>query len=408
MNQIAQIEPGRTDGVPSADEMVARAAALRPMIFDRAAQTEAEGRVSDDVTRRLAEAGIFKMGQPRAFGGYAMPPSAILRVGFELGRGCGSTGWCAIIGAVNAWLASYWPIEAQRDIWDGTPGNLVIGTFVPTGQCEPVEGGYQVRGQWPFASNCDNADWIFVSAPLPPSGEKPADVGWFMVPRDQLRIEADSWRVSGMQGTGSKTLVADDALFVPHHRVLRFSEVVRVATPGSMIDGNITARFGFTTFGAVTLVAPMLGMAQGALDWFGEAMAKKVRTSLKPGGAGLAAQNPFVQARAGAASAAIDAAMALLLADLGPAEAKISAGGVLDTAERIRIRRNIGFAAQQAVHAVNLLFEGAGASATSLDTPIQRYWRDINAAARHASLDVQAINALSGEERFGLTPTGQF
>ena len=80
----------------------------------------------------------------------------------------------------------------------------------------------------------------------------------------------------------------------------------------------------------------------------------------------------------------------------------------LTPAERIRIRRDIGFAAQQAVHAVNLLFEGAGGSATSLDTPIQRFWRDINAAARHASLEVQAIYALYGEERFGLPPVGQF
>lgn len=408
MNQFVHLTPNPSEGAASTDEIVARAAALRPAIAARARQTELDGRISDDTTRLLREAGIFRLGQPRIFGGLAQPPSAMLRVGFELGRACGSTGWCAMIGAVNAWLASYWPIEAQREIWEGTPDNLVIGTFVPTGQCAPVDGGYRVQGRWPFGSNCDNADWVFVSAMLPASGDKPADVGWFMIPREQLSIDHDSWQVSGMQGTGSKTLFSDDPLFVPHHRVIRFLDVAKVSTPGRAIDGNVMADFGFTTFGATTLAAPMLGMAQGALDWFVATMAKKARTSLKPGGAGLVAQNPFVQARVGAASAAIDAAMGLLMSSLGPAEAKILGGGTLDNAERIRIRRDIGFAAQQATYSVNLLFEGAGAAATSLDTPIQRHWRDVNAAARHASLDVQAIYALFGEERFGFPPTGQY
>lgn len=409
MNQFAPTAPFASAADPAiAEEVVARAAALRPLLAERARQTEIDGRVSDDTTRLLAEAGIFALGQPRSFGGTAQPPSVMVRVAFELGRGCGSTAWCASIGAVNAWLASYWPMEAQREIWESNPGNLVIGTFVPTGHCEPVDGGYRVHGRWPFGSNCDSADWMFVSATLPPSGDKPADVGWFMVPAAELAIDHDSWRVSGMQGTGSKTLLADQPLFVPEHRVIRFSDVMKVSTPGRAIEGNTMAHFGFTTFGATTLVAPMLGMAQGALDWFVGAMAKKAKTSLKPGGAGLVAQSPFVQARVGAASAAIDSAMTLLLADLAPVEAKILAGGTLEPAERIRIRRDIGFAAQQAVHAVNLLFEGAGGSATALDTPIQRFWRDINAAARHASLEVQPIYALYGEERFGLPPVGQF
>jgi 3-hydroxy-9,10-secoandrosta-1,3,5(10)-triene-9,17-dione monooxygenase len=121
-----------------------------------------------------------------------------------------------------------------------------------------------------------------------------------------------------------------------------------------------------------------------------------------------AAQSPQAQARAGEAQVKIDAAMTLLLADLEPVEAKVRAGENLSTAERILIRRDIGFAARAATDAVNLLFEGAGAASAAFDTPIQRYWRDINAAARHASLDTQAIYALVGQQCFGLDPKGQF
>lgn len=394
---------------PTLDVLIDRARALRPMLQERANQTERDGRVSDDVTRQLVDAGLYRLGQPKRFGGYELGPTALLQLGFEIGRSCGSTGWCAMIANVNAWLASYWPLEAQEDIWSKQPDNLVTGTFVPTGKCQPTDGGYLIHGRWPFASNCDNSDWLFVSALIPPEETDQAPgVGWFMVPRDALVIEQDSWKVAGMQGTGSKTLVSDQPLFVPLHRTLRFSDVVSGTTAGQALPDNPLASFSFTTWGAVTLVAPLLGMAQGSLDWFVDTMRSKVKSSLKPGAPVTAAQSPHIQHRVGDASARIDSAMALLLADLSPLEKKVWSGEKLSDAERIRIRRDIAFAARQAAQAVSLLFEGAGASSMATDAPIQRHWRDIGAAARHASLDVDAIYQMAGQEQFGMPQTGQF
>lgn len=402
MNIATKIEAA-TD-TPSVDELVGRARALRPLLAERAPETERNRRVSEDTTTLLRDAGLLRLGQPRRFGGYEMPPSAMLRVGFEIGRACGSTSWCTSIANVNAWLASYWPLTAQTAIWGDAPDNLVTGTFVPTGTCNAAVGGYEVQGCWPFASNCDNSAWLFVSAPLP-DGQ---GVGWFMVPREALEIDQDSWHVAGMQGTGSKALIAAAPVFVPAERMIRFAEVVAGTMPGRAIAANAMANHAFTTVGAVTLVAPLLGMAQGALDWFVDAMKAKVKTSLKPGAPVSVAQGTDAQQRVGAASAAIDAAMALLLADLVPFEAQVAAGQTASDSDRIRIRRDIGFAARQATGAVNLLFEGAGATSAALDSPIQRYWRDINAAARHASLDVPAIYAMVGQSRFGLEPKGPF
>jgi len=98
--------------------------------------------------------------------------------------------------------------------------------------------------------------------------------------------------------------------------------------------------------------------------------------------------------------------MTLLLTDLAQAETLVFAGGALDPAQRIRIRRDIGFAARQAVDAVNELCEAAGATSSALDQPIQRFWRDINAGARHVSLDDESIMATAGQQLFGLTPAG--
>jgi 3-hydroxy-9,10-secoandrosta-1,3,5(10)-triene-9,17-dione monooxygenase len=408
MNQILPIAGSAPSAQPTIEELLDRARALRPMLMERADATESARRVSADVTRMMVSAGLYRLGQPRRFGGYEYGPSDMLRLGFEVGRGCGSTGWCAMIANVNAWLAAYWPLAAQEEIWGVDPDCLVTGTFVPTGKCEAAEGGYRIWGQWPFASNCDNSDWLFVSALLPGIEGQPPSVGWFMVPVADITIDQDSWRVAGMQGTGSKTLFVDEPVFVPMHRVIRFTDVERGTTPGQEIADNVMAAFNFATMGATTLVAPLLGTAQAALDWYSEAMRGKVKASLKPGAPMSVAQNPQAQVRAGEAQVKIDAAMSLLLADLAQVETKVRAGEILTIAERIRIRRDIGFAARASVDAVNLLFEGAGAASAALDAPIQRYWRDVNAAARHASLDTHAIYALVGQHCFGLDPKGQF
>ena len=76
----------------------------------------------------------------------------------------------------------------------------------------------------------------------------------------------------------------------------------------------------------------------------------------------------------------------------------------MEVAERVTIRRNQGFAAQQSVAVVNDLFAKEGAAGSDLAAPLQRFWRDINAAALHLSLDWDALAAMYGQLKLGLDP----
>ncbi len=393
---------------PGIDELVARARAFQPLLREQAGSVEAERRVSARVIQELSKAGLMNACKPRRFGGYEYGPSAMLRIGFELGQACGSTAWCTMIASCNAWFVAYWPLDAQADVWGSQPDNLVAGTVVPTGRCEKVEGGYLVSGQWPFASNCENSDWLSVAALLPEVDGVPQGPGWFLTPAETLSVDQSSWFVSGMQGTGSKTIIADKPIFVPDHRVIRFQDTMNGKTPGTSIDANPLAHVAFSTYGAAALVAPLLGMAQGALDWFSEAMRTKKRVAVRPGAPATAADNPFTQERAGRASAGIAAAMALLMAELERSEAKAMSGTPLTVEERVNVRRAFGFGARQAVEAVNLLADGAGASSNDSKSPMQRFWKDINAGARHVSMDANAIYSMVGQNLFGMTPMGGF
>lgn len=406
--QKPSADGGTAFPLPSAQTLVQSAIALRPDLAERAAATEGKGRVSSEITTLLKSAGLLNIMKPARFGGYDMPPSVLIDVVYELGRGCGSTAWCTSVANTTAWCAAFWPLTVQAEIWKSSNDNLVSGAVTPTGKCERVEGGFQINGRWPFASNCDNCDWMIVAAFVPEGTDGKAGTGWFLLPCNALQIDQHSWNVAGLQGTGSKTVFAETPIFVPEERLVFFTDVVDGIAPGYAIPGNILTAYPFTTFGGACLAAPLLGMARGALDWFVEAMQAKARIPLKTGVPVSAAHSPFAQARVGAASAMIDAGLTLLQQTVREAEAKIQAGETLTSDERVKVRRDSAFAAQQARDAVNLLAEGAGASSSDRKTAIQRLWRDVNAGARHVSLDIEAINALVGQQRFGLPLMGAY
>ena len=51
---------------------------------------------------------------------------------------------------------------------------------------------------------------------------------------------------------------------------------------------------------------------------------------------------------------------------------------------------------------------GLLAAGGDLASPLQRLWRDANAAALHLSLDWEAIAAMYGQRKLGLEPVGIF
>jgi resorcinol 4-hydroxylase (FADH2) len=60
----------------------------------------------------LRDTGAFRTMQPKRFGGYEYGPAELAQVGFELGRACGSTGWCGTLAVCFGWKTAFFPLEA--------------------------------------------------------------------------------------------------------------------------------------------------------------------------------------------------------------------------------------------------------------------------------------------------------
>ncbi|MBR0755741.1 hypothetical protein JQ604_26510 [Bradyrhizobium jicamae] len=389
---------------PDLADLVGRVETLNEHFRSIARETEVNRRVPKRSMELLRDAQLFKVMQPAAFGGYEYGPAELARLGYELGRGCGSTAWCGTLTIGGQWIVSFFPEEAQQEVWSD-PNGIVAVAHTPSRDCERVSGGFRIAGKWPYVSNCENCPWLIVAAMIPCEGNAP-ELGWLLLPSEAFTVDQNSWFTCGLQGTGSKTLALDELKFVPEHRVLRFADIASATAPGSAIPENIMARFYFTTFGPTSLAAPILGMARGALDTFTE-MARSKSRPAAAGAAALALQSR-VQGKIGAAATSIDAALTLLVDGLECADAKLRKEGTLDRAERLAIRRNHGFAAKQAVAVVNELFLRGGASSADLSLPLQRFWRDANTGALHISLDHENTDIMYGQNALGIDPEGMF
>lgn len=395
--------PGR---VPAA-ELAQRARSLIPLLRERAQSVEQARRVPDETTQMLREADLFRLMQPPRFGGYGYGFSELIEMVFEIGRGCGSSAWCYGLGAVHQWLLATFPIKAQEDVWNDNPHALLCGSYTPACNAVRKGAGFEISGRWRFASNCDNCEWALVGVTFPAEGAAKPKPGFLILPRQDYEI-LDDWFTVGLAGTGSKSIVVKDPVFVPEHRMLTFEQASSNNPPGAATHASAIYRIPFLAAVPVCIVTPALGMVQGALDEFIEFVVPRTTRGAVAGAGNPMAQFPQVQARIAEAAAALDAAKLLLHRDIGEVEAGATSGQFISVDKRIRNRRDHAYAARLSVQAVNALFEAVGGRGLDLSSGIQRAWRDVNAVARHVSLNWDAVSTMYGQHHLGLEPKGQY
>ena len=377
------------------DELIERTERLLPGFAERALETERQRRIPDESLREIEAAQLNRILHPARHGGLGLDYDAFFEVVWRIASACPSTGWVFSVSSVHNWQAGLGPEQAQEeffakgDVWSSS-------SFNPTGaRLEPADGGWMLSGRWGFSSGCLHADWFLLAA-LPP--QSPPVL--FIVPSDQARIE-DTWHVSGLKGTASNDIVIDEPVFVPEYR---WMPMVGHHPEGVAAQGRASYGVPIPSLIPWTLITPLIGIAQGALNSF-EEYTRTRRTVMTQASV---SQNVGAQMRIAEAAAALDAARALARQDI---RELIERGGRLDTftdEDRVRFRRDHAYAANLAYDATMMLARASGARSLFETHPMQRYMRDAHAAAMQmvASWDDQAESY--GRVRMGLEPNNQF
>ncbi|MER6165517.1 acyl-CoA dehydrogenase family protein [Streptomyces violaceorubidus] len=381
----------RPDGRTRALVDAARAAS--PVLARHAADADAESRLAPEAVRALREAGMFRLGTPRRFGGEAAPVGMSLDVSSEIALACPASGWVVMVTYVAQQIAASFGDQALKDLWAEGPDVPMSGVFGSVGvSAVPADGGIRVTGRWGWASGCRHAEWAIVGVPLLGDDGTVSGRGLALVPTADLVVE-DTWDMVGMRGTGSDTLVADD-VFVPAHRLKDFADV---------LDGDRHAEEPLHRVapGSMTMASmgPLLGIGRAVLALTMESVegGKPMAMSLYP----RLADAPSVQAQLADAATLIDSAHLHLARSAALVDEAADAGTALDPVDRARVRMDVGHASVCLRDAVQLLLSVNGAGGFSRAKAIQRYWRDLETAARHPTLNPGLAREMYGRALAG-------
>ena len=375
--------------------VVEQAAALVPMLAERAAASELARRVSNESFDALSRAGVFLMTAPKRYGGAEADFQTQCDVLAHLARGCPSTSWVATIFSAMSWLAATFPDKAQEEIFAGGDPRI-SGVFAPTGTARKQDGGLVVNGRWGFNTGCHGARWTVLNAVV---GEGTDAVPTCVIARSSDLTIVDDWHATGMSATGSNTIVAEN-VFVPAHRCMPLPDMLEARYPAARHNAA-SPYFNYPLSPVLTVNAggTPLGMAQGALEAF--------RNRLP--GRGIA--YTFYTNKSEAAVTHLQIADAVLTLDSADAHVR-KATALLDRLEsgpmsldaRVRSRAHIAYAMGLARQAVDTLFYASGASSIQAHVPIQRFQRDVQALANHAIMHTQTALELYGRVLCGLPP----
>ena len=366
--------------------LVASARQLQPLLERNAARTETCRAVVEENLTAIRSAGLLKLAVPRRFGGLETDIRTMVEVSRELGRGCGSTAWVSTVSNSASRFLGTGPLEAQNDVWGHGPDAILFGSMAGMPTVKKVSDGLVVSGKWTYASGCVHADWGLLGVPLcNESGEKTGQA-LGLCRASELVIE-DTWHAVGMKGSGSHTIVAAE-VFIPDHRLLSMAAIAGPDRPTPYKDEVLYRSSLFPSI-VIPVLGPLLGMAARALEYVMERAPEKgiAQTTYQPQSSSIG-----FQASVGNASVLIETAQlqAYSAADIIDEAARV--GRALSAVEQAGLRMSSAHAAESLVKAVDLLLYAHGSSSFMEQNPLQRIWRDIGMAARHASL-LPAIGA---------------
>ena len=97
--------------------MLARARALIPSLAARARRASASAACRSRPSPSCKRAGLFRVLQPRRWGGYELDIHTYFEVQMALAEGDMSVAWVYGVVGVHPWLIALYDDRAARDIW---------------------------------------------------------------------------------------------------------------------------------------------------------------------------------------------------------------------------------------------------------------------------------------------------
>jgi alkylation response protein AidB-like acyl-CoA dehydrogenase len=354
------------------------------MIADAADEADRDRRLPSRVANAMAAAGLYRIAAPLAVGGSELDPLSQIEVIEIVSAADGAAGWNLMIGIENmGFLGAALTEETARKLY-ADPGLIVSGALNPLGVATRVEGGYRVSGQWPFASGCHNAGWFWGQCRVAQDGtpqttsEGAPVLREMLIPRSDFEI-LDTWRVSGLRGSGSHDVRADDVFVPESHSTSALQDGVQLREPGALHRFPPFCRLAYNKIGVAT------GIARAAISHFERiASEKQPRGSRK-----LLRDKVSVHLAFAEAVGVLHAARAFVFDAVGDLWRTVLQGDEPSAEQRMLVHLACSRACNESIRCVEILHAATGTTANFQDCPLDRCLRDVRVVPQHIMVSPQ-------------------
>ncbi|MGW6054390.1 acyl-CoA dehydrogenase family protein [Streptomyces sp. NPDC055189] len=341
--------------------------ALGGLLDERAPAAEELGRLPEDTARALLDTGIVRAALPLGLGGYEFAPRQLIETVERASYHDAAAGWTMFaLQLMTGTTAAYLAEDAAAALFPDVPNGkyaLLSGHGTRPGQAVPVEGGYQVSGQWQFASGMAHATHIHSAIQVEPTGE----LRVLAMPKSQVTLDGN-WDVLGLRATHSIDYHCTD-VYVPHAYTYD-------ATTSTPVNGGAVYRLGLVNMSAIGHTGWALGVGRRLLDELKRVAAARTGSRSAP------VDTSQFHAEYATAEAGLRAARAWVYDTWQDVEQTLDRGEVPGTEQDTLIRLALNHTTSTVSEVGRTVHRWAGSAAIRRG-PVDRFLRDLGTGAQH-------------------------
>lgn len=377
------------------DELISTAREVAAVFADQASAGEELRQLSPEAWNAVIDSQLLTTLVPKRFGGQEVDFEIVPHLVRELAKGDLASAWVTAFLNHHNWQCALFDLDTQEELWAEKNYVLAPATLAPTGSATQVDGGWVVSGRWQWATGVMHSEWALVTA-LSVETESP-ELLLVLLPLSDLEV-VDVWHTEGMRATGSNDMVVESA-FVPARRALTYREISKRQAPGQLLHDNPVYRLDMLNLLSIDATATAVGAGERSVELFLELLEERVLMF-----GGKQRDSSAAQIRLARAASVMRSARLMFDALVEDLCSPLRGGEYPSPATRVRMRMDCAHIVDLVKQVMGLVADGAGASSHFLDSPLQRFRRDLSTMSGHILFDYDRAGELQGQMMLGIKP----
>lgn len=385
-------------------QLLNHATGLVPYLQKFGTMIDEERHIPDEVIQKVSDAGLFKLGTPKEYGGHDVSIRAMVEIISEVAKGNGSVGWVVQIINGNNYNAS---LSLPPDVLDSIFNQVEEIRFCSVllarkAVVKKVDGGYLVEeGFWGFGSGSKHATHALLNLKDVNSMQegKAMEMMLAVVPMNEVTI-VDDWYTMSLKGSASNSLELKN-VFIPDKYV-----ITQEMNQGDSLPAPLKGRERYRPYvqhiiSITTGISAILGLARGAVEYFVErAPHKGITMTIHTSQAAVG----HIQYKVGLAAMKVESAHLHISRTIDNLERHVQNAEPFSLKAMAQLQTDMTYAAMLCWEAVDLLMAESGGSVIADSNRLSQIFRDIRGGSNHALTTASTGLELYGRVLMGLPP----